>query len=85
MAKGKNTFKDCHAVEYSVVWDRTSGRFNVYRDRDPTPCFSPQKGVAVGLAIREAHREATKTGEKIIVTSMRNGQRIVEWDGIMRS
>jgi hypothetical protein len=78
----KRTFLKPTAIEYHVAWNQERGRFDVYRGSDRTTSFSRQQGTAVGLAIREAQREATETDEKIIVTSMRNGKRIMEWDGI---
>jgi hypothetical protein len=48
----------------------------------PDQTVTVPAGTAIGLAIREAHPEALLTGKKTIVTSMRNGKRIVEWDGI---
>jgi hypothetical protein len=70
-----------HAVEYRVAWDQERGRFDIFRDRERTASFSRQQGTAVGLVIREAQREMSETGQKIIVTSMRSGKCIVEWDG----
>jgi hypothetical protein len=71
-----------HAIEYRVVWDQERRRFDILRGEDRTASFSGQQGTAIGLAIREAQQEALLTGQKIIVTSMRNGKRIMEWDGI---
>jgi hypothetical protein len=65
-----------------VAWDQERGRFEIFRGKERTASFSRQQGIAVGLAIREARREAAESGKKIIVTSMRNGKRIMEWDGI---
>ncbi|MES2292013.1 MAG: hypothetical protein V4527_01810 [Pseudomonadota bacterium] len=82
MPKGPSKHTKPHAVEYRVAWDQERGRFNVLREAERTASFSRQQGTAVGLAIREAQREAAESGKKIIVTSMRNGKRIMEWDGI---
>jgi hypothetical protein len=71
-----------HAVEYRVAWDQERGRFDIFRDRERTASFSRQQATAIGLAIREAQREGAESGDKIIVTSMHNGKRIVEWDGL---
>ncbi len=71
-----------HEIEYRVAWDQVQARFAVYRQTERTPHFSPVRNVAVALAIQDADREATASGKKIIVTSMRNGKRILEWDGI---
>ena len=68
-------------VEYRVAWDQERGRFYVFRGKDRTGAFSGQQATAVGVAIQEAKREASETGLKVIVTSMRNGRRIIEWDG----
>lgn len=70
-----------HAAEYRVLWNQARGRFDVYREKERIPSFSRQQGPAVGLAIREAKREALLNGHKIIVTSIRNGKRTIEWDG----
>lgn len=77
----KNHIKP-HEIEYRVMWDQSRGRFDVFRGDDRTSSFSRQQGTAIGLAVREAQQEALQSGKKIIVTSMRNGKRIVEWDGI---
>ena len=82
MAKGNSRHTKPHAVEYRVAWDQERGRFEIFRGKERTPSFSRQQGTAIGLAIRDAQREASESGEKIIVTSMRNGKRIMEWDGI---
>jgi hypothetical protein len=74
-----------HLVEYSVAWSRVRGRFDVFRGDERTSSFSCQQAVAIGLAIREARQEAVLTGEKIIVTSTRNGKQITEWDGVTPS
>ena len=71
-----------HAVEYRVAWDQERGRFDIFRGSERTASFSRQQGTAIGLALRDAQREAAESGKKIIVTSMRNGKRVVEWDGI---
>lgn len=71
-----------HAVEYRVAWNQSRGRFDILRGVERTPSFSRQQATAIGLAIREAQHEAAETGQKIIVTSMRNGKRVMEWDGI---
>jgi len=72
--------KPLHAVEYRVAWSQPRGRFEIFRNADLTPSFSPQQATAIGLAIRYAKLEAAETGQKIIVTSMRNGRCIMEWD-----
>jgi hypothetical protein len=82
MPKAPSKHTKPHAVEYRVAWNQERGRFDILRAEERTASFSRQQGTAVGLAIREAQREASKSGEKIIVTSMRNGKRIMEWDGI---
>lgn len=72
--------KPLPAVEYRVEWSQARGRFDIFRNADRMPSFSPQQATAIGLAVQGAKQEATQTGEKIIVTSMRNGKRIVEWE-----
>lgn len=71
-----------HEVEYRVAWDQKRARFDIFREAERTASFSRQQGTAIGLALRDAQREAAESGKKIIVTSMRNGKRVVEWDGI---
>lgn len=68
--------------EFSVVWSQDRSRFDILRDGKRTPSFSSQQGTAIGLALKEARREAAGSGKKIIVTSIRNGKRNTEWDGI---
>jgi hypothetical protein len=70
-----------HAVEYRVAWSQERGRFDVFRGDERTHAFSRQQGMAVGLALQAAQREMTETKQKIIVSSIRNSKRIVEWDG----
>ena len=82
MPKGLKRKIKAHAVEYRVAWDQERSRFDIFRGADRTPSFSRQQATAIGLAIREAQQEAILTGKKIIVTSMRNGRRIMEWNGI---
>jgi hypothetical protein len=82
MSKGNSKHTKAHAVEYRVAWDQERGRFDIFRDKERTASFSRQQGTAIGFAIREAQREAAESGKKIIVTSMRNGKRNMEWDGI---
>jgi hypothetical protein len=77
----KNHIKP-HHVEFRVVWDQGRARFDIFRGYDRTASFSSQQATAIGLAVREAQQEAKQTGKKIIVTSVRNGKRIMEWDGI---
>ena len=83
MTKRPSKHTKPHAVEYRVEWSQDRGRFDIFRGSERVPSFSRQQGAAVGLAVREAMQEAMLTGQKIIVTSMRNGKRIMEWDGIM--
>lgn len=71
-----------HALEYRVAWTQERRRFDVFRGAVLTASFSTGHRIAVGLALLEAKREAAHTGQKVIVTSMRDGRRIVEWDGI---
>lgn len=73
-------YKTLPAVEYRVEWSQAHSRFDVFRNADRTASFSRQQAMAISLAVREAQQEAAQTGEKIIVTSMRNGRRIMEWD-----
>ncbi len=82
MAKQPSKHTKPHAVEYRVEWSQTRARFDILRGAERTASFSRQQAAAVGQAIREARREAAETGLKIIVTSLRNGKRITEWDGI---
>ena len=70
--------------EFRVTWNQERSRFDIYRDTERTPSFSYQRSAAVGHAIREARQEASKTGKNIVVTSMNNGKRIIEWDGLGR-
>lgn len=71
-----------HDHEYSVTWDQGCARFDILRDGERTPAFATDKSTAIGLALREARQEGLLTGKTIIVTSIRNGTRIVEWDGL---
>ena len=82
MTKQPSRHTKPHAVEYRVAWDQERGRFDIFRGAERTASFSRQQGTAIGLALRDAQREAAETGQKIIVTSMRNGKRVMEWDGI---
>ena len=66
--------------EFRVAWNQERSRFDIYRDSERTSAFSYQRSTAVGLAIREARQEVLETGKKIIVISMNDGRRIVEWD-----
>ena len=77
----KNHIKP-HKIEYRVTWNLDRARFDIYRDKIRTTSFSYQRGAAVGLAIRQAQKEAMLSGDKIIVTSTLNGKRKMEWDGI---
>jgi hypothetical protein len=77
-------FKPLPEVEYRVQWSQVRGRFDIFRGADLTQSFSRQQATAIGLALRSAEAEAAQTGQRIIVTSMRNGKRIVEWDGLVR-
>ena len=70
-----------HAVEYRIAWGQERRRFDIFRGEERISSFSHQQSTAIGLAIQEAKREAAETGQKIIVTSMREGKRIMEWDG----
>ena len=67
--------------EYRVVWNEERARYDVYRGGVRMPYFSHRQGTAIGLAIREAEREANDTGRLITVTSLRGGKRILEWNG----
>jgi hypothetical protein len=71
-----------HDHEYSVTWDQGGARFDILRDGKRTAAFATDKSTAIGLALREARQEALPIGGTIIVTSIRNGTRIVEWDGL---
>jgi hypothetical protein len=82
MAKSTSGRAKPFTVEYRVAWDQERGHFAIFRGTERTPSFSHQQGTAVGLAIREAQQETILGGKYIIVTSMRNGKRIVEWDRI---
>ena len=66
--------------EFSVVWDQERARFDIYRDRARIAAFARDRSTAIGLATREAKLEVERTGRVVIVTSTRDGQRIVEWD-----
>ena len=68
--------------EFSVVWNQDRTRFDIRRDGMLTSAYSSQQRVAIGLALQAAKQEANESGEKIIVTSLRNGMRIIEWDGV---
>jgi hypothetical protein len=68
------------AHEYRVTWDQRFARFDIYRDAEPTGAFASDKATAVALAIGKARREADQTGLAIIVASMQDGKRVVEWD-----
>jgi len=72
--------KTLGVVEYRVAWSQARSRFDIFRGADRTPSFSPQQSIAIGLAIRDAKLEAAETGQKVIVTSMRNDKRVMEWD-----
>jgi hypothetical protein len=67
-------------VEYCVAWSQARGRFNIFRNGDRTSYFSGRQAVAIGLAVQDAKREAARTGQMIVVTSMRNDRRIMEWN-----
>jgi hypothetical protein len=69
-----------HAHEYAVVWNPSTARFDVQRDNVPTLSFSFHKADAISIAIRKAERETLGSCQKIIVTSIKDGKRIVEWD-----
>lgn len=82
MAKGSSKHTKAHALEYRVVWSQARQRFDILRGAERLAAFSGRQATAIGLAIHEAQREATETGQKIIVTSTRSEKRILEWDGI---
>jgi hypothetical protein len=67
--------------EFSVVWSQERTRFEICRDGERTAAFSRNQSTAIGFALREAQQEALLNGDAIIVSSMRDGRRIVEWDG----
>jgi hypothetical protein len=67
--------------EFGVVWSQDHARFNVCRDGVPTSGHATGRGVAIGLAIREARQEMLLTGDFIVVTSTLEGKKILEWDG----
>lgn len=67
--------------EFSVVWSQERARFDVCRDGVRSGAFARDRSTAIGIAIREARQEALLTGFKIVVSSMLDGKRVVEWDG----
>jgi hypothetical protein len=80
VVRKKESSSKAHAIEYRVKCNQERGRFDVYRGEERTASFSHQQATATGIAIRAAQQEARETGEKIIVSSMRNGKQIQEWD-----
>ena len=68
--------------EYSVVWNQDCTRFEIRRNGMKTPSFSSHQATAIGLALKNAQREAAKSDRKIIVTAMRNGMRVTKWDSL---
>ena len=80
MVRNGNKANQPYAVEFRVAWDQERGHFAIFRGTERTASFSLQQGTAVGLAILEAQQETILGGTNIIVTSRRNGKRVVEWD-----
>jgi hypothetical protein len=72
-------------TRYHIAWNRALARFDVFRAAERTSFYAPDKRTAVNLAILAARKEAGATGLVVIVTSMHEGKRVVEWDGFRES
>lgn len=81
LAKKTQNRKPAPDHQFSVVWNQERRRFDIFRDAMRTASFARDRSTAVGIAIREAQQEARLTGKTLAVSSVRDGKRIVEWEG----
>lgn len=77
MTKG---VKPSYGITYLVMRDGGTGRWNVTRDGQPTGGFARDKETAIGVAFRDASREAHGAATSVIVWSVsQEGKRTKEW------
>jgi hypothetical protein len=63
---------------YQVIWNAERRSFDVIRAGDPTGSFARDRTTAIGLAIRDAEKDA-KQGLKVVVYSRLDGRQNIEW------
>ena len=65
-------------VAYQVLWNAERRTFDVDRAGAPTGSFARDRATAIGLAIRDAEKDAQQ-GLKVVVYSRLDGRQNIEW------
>lgn len=68
-----------HDHEYHVVWNSVRRRWDIERDGGFAGSFAQDKSTAIGLAVREAQRDAHQGLDVVVCVQQKDGSFLLEW------